>query len=76
MSDVKTSALLFWKSLFSAIYSTESGTDDSNASVLNVYASGITEIEEAPNVELINFTLAFGKLPIMVQTNYRDYRSL
>ena len=56
MSDAKTSAVLFWKSLFATMHQ----LDDSCTSILAVYAGGVKEIETAPTVEAINFILSFG----------------
>ena len=56
MSDAKTSAVLFWKGLFATMYQ----LDSTNTAILSVYAGGIMEIETAPTVEVINFTLSLG----------------
>ena len=56
MSDAKTSGLLFWKGLFATLYDLEG----SDSILLDVYVSGVKEIEDAPTVDIINFTLSFG----------------
>ena len=56
MSDAKTSAVLFWKNLFASMYQ----LDATNTNILAVYVIGVTEIENAPTVDLINYTLSLG----------------